>query len=331
MPSVMAPSPCYVLLMPEDTPDPLVLTPAYGKVTSVSREVATTNLLSPPNSAVEVLAAVMTSRQVDASEYHSGAPGEWLRQAAMGISAGHYVVGQVIRMPVPQQRSARSVLSRSLSYSYVGRPDPRTIRKNVTKSPYPPSVDGTISDRFGNDPQYASVPDEPASTDASPTGDEDGNGNADGNDHSDLAALLNSIGRTENPSPPTSPRQEHSAQDSPAIDHDSHAKILAAIANEPSLVRFYLQLSQPQATKRLANGQSKHAFARSRTQRLIHSTISAPEYTGKLPSAVVDAMISSRSTKFKPHPAIIARVFDIQFGARGLSVMHLTRFDFAAR
>ncbi|KAG6955455.1 hypothetical protein JG687_00011187 [Phytophthora cactorum] len=115
------------------------------------------------------------------------------------------------------------------------------------------------------------------------------------------------------------------------IDHDSHAKILAAIANEPSLVRFYLQLSQPQATKRLANGQSKHAFARSRTQRLIHSTISAPEYTGKLPSAVVDAMISSRSTKFKPHPAIIARVFDIQFGARGLSVMHLTRFDFAAR
>ncbi|KAG3184706.1 hypothetical protein C6341_g4854 [Phytophthora cactorum] len=220
------------------------------------------------------------------------------------------------------------VLHASLS---MGRPDPRTIRKNVTKSPYPPSVDGTISDRFGNDPQYASVPDEPASTDASPTGDEDGNGNADGNDHSDLAALLNSIGRTENPSPPTSPRQEHSAQDSPAIDHDSHAKILAAIANEPSLVRFYLQLSQPQATKRLANGQSKHAFARSRTQRLIHSTISAPEYTGKLPSAVVDAMISSRSTKFKPHPAIIARVFDIQFGARGLSVMHLTRFDFAAR
>ncbi|KAF1774505.1 hypothetical protein GQ600_15363 [Phytophthora cactorum] len=36
------------------------------------------------------------------------------------------------------------------------------------------------------------------------------------------------------------------------IDHDSHAKILAAIANEPSLARFYLQLSQPQATKRLA-------------------------------------------------------------------------------
>ncbi|KAG3116309.1 hypothetical protein PI124_g5307 [Phytophthora idaei] len=96
MPSVMAPSPCYVLLMPEDTPDPSVLTPAYGKVTSVSREVATTNLLSPPNYAVEVLAAVMTSRQVDASEYHSGAPGEWLRRAAMGISAGHYVVGQVI-------------------------------------------------------------------------------------------------------------------------------------------------------------------------------------------------------------------------------------------
>ncbi|KAF1774503.1 hypothetical protein GQ600_15361 [Phytophthora cactorum] len=36
-------------------------------------------------------------------------------------------------------------------------------------------------------------------------------------------------------------------------------------------------------------------------------------------------MISSRSTKFEHHPAIIARVFDIQFGVRGLSVMHLTR------
>ncbi|KAF1786121.1 hypothetical protein GQ600_10053 [Phytophthora cactorum] len=44
MPSVMAPSPCYVLLMPEDTPDPLVLTPAYGKVTSVSRELTPRNI-----------------------------------------------------------------------------------------------------------------------------------------------------------------------------------------------------------------------------------------------------------------------------------------------
>ncbi|KAF4130814.1 hypothetical protein GN958_ATG19999 [Phytophthora infestans] len=41
-------------------------------------------------------------------------------------------------------------------------------------------------------------------------------------------------------------------------------------------------------------------------------------------------MISSRATKFKPHPAIIARVYDFEFGRRGLSV-HFVRFDFAAR
>ncbi|KAG2780187.1 hypothetical protein Pcac1_g9676 [Phytophthora cactorum] len=362
MPSVMAPSPCYVLLMPEDTPDPLVLTPAYGKVTSVSREVATTNLLSPPNSAVEVLAAVMTSRQVDASEYHSGAPGEWLRQAAMATirtlrGKFHSRVSDLVEVEVEPvmcfltgnfHQRVSNITMEELAEQHTeirdrilgrGRRASRSVARLLNGliptcvHPKPEDTLDWIQGPSGmmKRVSYASVPDEPASTDASPTGDEDGNGNADGNDHSDLAALLNSIGRTENPSPPTSPRQEHSAQDSPAIDHDSHAKILAAIANEPSLVRFYLQLSQPQATKRLANGQSKHAFARSRTQRLIHSTISAPEYTGKLPSAVVDAMISSRSTKFKPHPAIIARVFDIQFGARGLSVMHLTRFDFAAR
>ncbi|KAE8893939.1 hypothetical protein PF003_g22166 [Phytophthora fragariae] len=42
-------------------------------------------------------------------------------------------------------------------------------------------------------------------------------------------------------------------------------------------------------------------------------------------------MISSRSTKLEPHPAIIARVYDIQFGARGLSIMPFWRFDFATR
>ncbi|ETM99052.1 hypothetical protein PPTG_19112 [Phytophthora nicotianae INRA-310] len=42
-------------------------------------------------------------------------------------------------------------------------------------------------------------------------------------------------------------------------------------------------------------------------------------------------MISSRATKFQPHPAIFVRIYAIEFGARGLSVLPFQRKDFAAR
>ncbi|ETN00771.1 hypothetical protein PPTG_17741 [Phytophthora nicotianae INRA-310] len=76
---------------------------------------------------------------------------------------------------------------------------------------------------------------------------------------------------------------------------------------------------------------AKHAFNPSRPQQAINRLLVSPDHAGKSPSALAEAMNSSRATKFKPHPAIIARVYDFEFGRRGLSVMHFVRFDFAAR
>ncbi|ETP51847.1 hypothetical protein F442_03070 [Phytophthora nicotianae P10297] len=126
----------------------------------------------------------------------------------------------------------------------------------------------------------------------------------------------------------------------PSASSDNHGKIIAAIADDPRLVRFYLDICQFTSSKRTApsddskpaqrqrlhapsellsfpgfeNRPSKHAFAPTTTQLLIHGMITAPEYAGKEPSALVDSIISSRSTKFQPHPAIITRHFD--FAAR---------------
>ncbi|ETI54049.1 hypothetical protein F443_03093 [Phytophthora nicotianae P1569] len=108
----------------------------------------------------------------------------------------------------------------------------------------------------------------------------------------------------------------------PSASSDNHGKIIAAIADDPRLVRFYLDLCQSTSSKRTApsddskpaqrqrlhapsellsfpgseNRPSKHAFAPTTTQLLIHGMITAPEYA-----------------------------------ARGLSVLHFKHFDFAAR
>jgi hypothetical protein len=59
--------------------------------------------------------------------------------------------------------------------------------------------------------------------------------------------------------------------------------------------------------------------------------ITAPDHTGKTPVELMDTMISSRATRFLPHPGVLSRIYDFQFGIRGLSIMHFERFDFSAR
>ncbi|ETO82739.1 hypothetical protein F444_03155 [Phytophthora nicotianae P1976] len=92
----------------------------------------------------------------------------------------------------------------------------------------------------------------------------------------------------------------------PSASSDNHGKIIAAIADDPRLVRFYLDLCQSTSSKRTApsddskpaqrqrlhapsellsfpgfeNRPSKHAFAPTTTQLLIHGMITAPEYAG---------------------------------------------------
>ncbi|KAJ0391560.1 hypothetical protein P43SY_011179 [Pythium insidiosum] len=114
-----------------------------------------------------------------------------------------------------------------------------------------------------------------------------------------------------------------------ASSHDDalRSKILAAIADEPDLVRFYLT-ECVQSTKRLAQLPSP---VEPPSQRRRLDAPSDLLVYGKLPQEIVDAMISSPAAKFCPHPAIISRVYDFQFGVRGLSIAHFRRFDLTAR
>ncbi|ETL78491.1 hypothetical protein L917_20710 [Phytophthora nicotianae] len=58
---------------------------------------ATVRLSTPPHATVQASASTARRRQVGVNEYTAGAPGEWLRQAVVGVSNGNYVTGQVIR------------------------------------------------------------------------------------------------------------------------------------------------------------------------------------------------------------------------------------------
>ncbi|KAF4046085.1 hypothetical protein GN244_ATG01524 [Phytophthora infestans] len=141
------------------------------------------------------------------------------------------------------------------------------------------------------------------------------------------------------------------------VEQASHSTVQAAIADDPELVRFCLTMCKSTTGKRPAppaedrdsqrrrltspldlldlsstpKRPAKHAFNPSRPQQAINRLLASPNHAGKSPSTLAEAMISSRATKFKPHPAIIARVYDFEFGRRGLSVMHFVRYDFAAR
>ncbi|KAG1692094.1 hypothetical protein DVH05_025902 [Phytophthora capsici] len=213
----------------------------------------------------------------------------------------------------------------------------------------PASVRANIGDVFDADPRHTNE------TTEQPSGEE--------NERDDLETLLQSIGGgaivpEDSPNPnATYPAAPALSSTETLVPQNCHAKILAAIADDPDLIRFYLGLSQKELGKRPAppteqresqrrrvlapsdlldvsepsERRSKNAFNPTRTQQLIHGIIAGPDHAGKDPSDIVDSMISSRSTKFKPHPAIITRVYDIQFGARGLSIMHFWRFDFSSR
>ncbi|KAE9116006.1 hypothetical protein PF006_g19137 [Phytophthora fragariae] len=382
---------------------------------------------APPHLNVEVAASTIRLRQVLPDEYGTGAPGEWLRKAAIGVSDGLYVTGQVIVFNGSEAtlrtlrgefhcRTADLVEVSPVLFFLTGKQQPRTADMTVEElveqntgildrllgttqrgscsiprvlagymparqQPQPTdtiewinalsgvettvgvrhavdyvhfidgnrrltaSVRDTIGDRFDAEPRFAGDQTE------SPTND-------DVTDQADLEELLASIGgEVAHTLTPLTPRPAPPASTNASGAQDNHAKILAAVADDPELIRFYLRLSQSVTGKRSAPSEepretqrrrihsasdlldisepterrSKHAFVPTRTQQLINGLISAPDYAGNDPSAVVDIMISSRSTKLEPHPAIIARVYDIQFGARGLSIMPFWRFDFATR
>ncbi|KAE9262746.1 hypothetical protein PF008_g32522 [Phytophthora fragariae] len=102
------------------------------------------------------------------------------------------------------------------------------------------SVRDTIGDRFDAEPRFAGDQTE------SPTND-------DVTDQADLEELLASIGgEVAHTLTPLTPRPVPPASTNASGAQDNHAKILAAVADDPDLIRFYLRLSQSVTGKRSA-------------------------------------------------------------------------------
>ncbi|KAJ0393732.1 hypothetical protein ATCC90586_003503 [Pythium insidiosum] len=158
-----------------------------------------------------------------------------------------------------------------------------------------------------------------------------------------------------NTSPPT---QEHDPVQQQ--DPDSNvAAILTALAPYPDLLATYARqlnkiqtaqqrpppqvapelttsqvLSFPGATDILSDhnqAERQHGFRPSRIAQDVHRVITSSDYTGKAPDSFFDHVRISKSTKFFPHPGILSRLFDFQFGPGALSVLHLSRFNLSAQ
>ncbi|KAG6594074.1 uncharacterized protein IUM83_19701 [Phytophthora cinnamomi] len=71
---------------------------------------------------------------------------------------------------------------------------------------------------------------------------------------------------------------------------------------------------------------SKYAFVPSVTQRHIHAQITALRHQGKSVPIFLEVLINAGFVLFKPFPSVLGRAFAIEFGIRGLSIMHFMPF-----
>ncbi|POM58565.1 Hypothetical protein PHPALM_36771 [Phytophthora palmivora] len=58
----------------------------------------------------------------------------------------------------------------------------------------------------------------------------------------------------------------------------------------------------------------QHRFRPTRAQQDVHRAITAPYYAGKNPDDFMDHARNSTATKFMPHPAVLSRLYEFQFG-----------------
>ncbi|ETI55301.1 hypothetical protein L914_01905 [Phytophthora nicotianae] len=174
----------------------------------------------------------------------------------------------------------------------------------------PPRVQSTISSRFDDDLVAPPLP--VSATDAAPRARSEPRPAADTNENdAALDTLLDSIEQST-PVAHTNQSFQPSTVDSTPVSPSAanHGKVLAAIGDDPDLIRFYLTICQSGARKRPATLENaaepqrrryenpgdlviendfnprrlKHAFYPTPSQQQIHDSIAAPAYTGKDPA-----------------------------------------------
>ncbi|KAH7461419.1 uncharacterized protein KRP23_14263 [Phytophthora ramorum] len=147
----------------------------------------------------------------------------------------------------------------------------------------------------------------------------------------------NNIGSSEKDKPPPPKRRRA------AVDHAVEAMTVAAVADGTVLLRYCVEHLHGSANQLRLLSESYIIPAAAPPDRhgarILPNALatSYPSYdysteTSRLGSAdFVELALSALATKFQPHPVILGRLFDFQFGVRGLSVLHFKRFNTAAR
>ncbi|KAF4039665.1 hypothetical protein GN244_ATG08189 [Phytophthora infestans] len=126
-------------------------------------------------------------------------------------------------------------------------------------------------------------------------------------------------------------------------------RIMSVLANYPDLPETYASQLQQLGPERKRprvqaisdsvlttpryedGGDRRHNFRPSQGQQAVHDAITAVEHRGKSPALFVEHVRSSHATKFLPHPAVLSRLYDFDFGVCGLSILHLRRFNLNAK
>ncbi|OWZ16878.1 hypothetical protein PHMEG_0009265, partial [Phytophthora megakarya] len=72
---------------------------------------------------------------------------------------------------------------------------------------------------------------------------------------------------------------------------------------------------------------SKYAFVPSVTQRRVHTLATSFRHQGKRAPIFVEALINSIAVLFKRFPSVLNKGFTIEFGVRGLSILHFAPFN----
>ncbi|KAG1698993.1 hypothetical protein DVH05_014366 [Phytophthora capsici] len=106
--------------------------------------------------------------------------------------------------------------------------------------------------------------------------------------------------------------------------------------HKPHLLGYYIrqQGSDSALTKRIrepsvgrddetASKRPRLAFSPSTEQERVHQALTAPIHKGKSSDAFIEFVLGMQ--QFVWHPGVLARVYDLQFGSRGLSITHFQR------
>ncbi|GLD96200.1 hypothetical protein PINS_up004878 [Pythium insidiosum] len=72
---------------------------------------------------------------------------------------------------------------------------------------------------------------------------------------------------------------------------------------------------------------TRATFRPAPSQRRAHSLIYDATASGKSPHDFLKSLLAHAAVEFAPHPAVLVRLYDFQFGVLGLSIMHLVQLD----